>query len=111
MLEGYTEPSVMTTGTIMMHQLFAYSLDFLPMVIPVQSNAVFTLYNTAGAIAITGGLYSNNSLPVVIERVECSGSEKDLMECSITNEDSSQCDHRQTAAIACHGKKNYSSVQ
>lgn len=59
----------------------------------------------AGAIAITGGLFSNNSIPVVIGRLDCNGTES-IMECfsgSDTNQEATQCDPSETAAISCQG--------
>ena len=62
---------------------------------------------SAGAIAITGGRFSNASVSVLVGRVECLGNETSLLECSYvtdSNEDVSQCDPIQVAAVTCHGR-------
>ena len=60
----------------------------------------------SGAIAVTGGLFSNASVPVVIGNVECSGSESGLLNCShVTDSDDavSECDPEGIAAVTCQG--------
>ena len=60
-----------------------------------------------GAIAITGGLYSNDSVSVVIGQVQCVGNESGLMNCSHLTEhhnEVSSCDPSQVAAVSCQGE-------
>ena len=57
-----------------------------------------------GAIAIVGGLYSNDSVSVVIGQVKCVGNESGLMDCQHLMEPyASNCDPSQVAAVACYG--------
>ena len=59
-----------------------------------------------GAITITGGLFSNDSVPVLIGRVECSGNENKLLECAHVTESHEEvfdCDPREVAAMSCQG--------
>ena len=60
----------------------------------------------SGAIAITGGKFSDPSVSVVIGSVECSGSESGLHNCYyVTDSDEtvSECDPGETAAVTCQG--------
>ena len=60
----------------------------------------------AGAIAISGGQFSDSSVSVVIGSVGCSGSESGLLNCSyVTDSDEtvSECDPGETAAVTCQG--------
>ena len=59
-----------------------------------------------GAITITGGHFSNDSVPVLIGRVECSGNENKLLECAHVTESHEEvfdCDPREVAAMSCQG--------
>ena len=61
-----------------------------------------------GAIAITGGHFSNASVPVVMGNVRCSGNESSLFECSFVrsgHEEVSQCDPSEVSAVSCLGKQ------
>ena len=61
---------------------------------------------SSGAIAVTGGLFSNASVPIVIGNVECSGNESGLFNCSyVTDSDDtvSDCDPEGIAAVTCQG--------
>ena len=72
----------------------------------VKNSTCITFFIIAGAIAITGGLFSNNSIPVVIGRLDCNGTVS-IMECfseSGANQEAIQCDPRETAAISCQGR-------
>ena len=64
-----------------------------------------TLYFT-GAIAITGGEFSNASVPVVIGRVECVGNETEILKCLHVGDSDdavTQCDPNEVAAVKCQG--------
>ena len=59
-----------------------------------------------GAIAITGGLFSDSSLSVVIGSVECIGEENELLKCSYVTDSHETvigCDPSETAAVTCQG--------
>ena len=59
-----------------------------------------------GAITVTGGLYSSESVPVVIGLVGCAGNESSLIECSYVTESHEEihdCDPRESAAVVCQG--------
>jgi deleted-in-malignant-brain-tumors protein 1 len=61
-------------------------------------------FSANGAIPITGGLFSNASVSVVIGRVECASNETGLLDCSHVagnHKDVRGCDPSQTAAVAC----------
>ena len=62
--------------------------------------------NATGAIAISGGQFSNPLVPVVIGNVECTGEETGLLQCSHvtdSNQAVSECDPRENAAVSCQG--------
>ena len=59
-----------------------------------------------GAITITGGQFSNDSVPVLVGRVECSGDENKLLDCAHVTESHEEvfdCDPREVAAMSCQG--------
>ena len=68
----------------------------------------FNLCNQySGAIAISGGRFSEASVSILVGSVECNGSESGLLECAhVTGSDEAvtQCDPRESAAVACQGK-------
>ena len=90
--------------------IHVYPLFFLTPYVFSSSSLVRHLfpppYFFSGAIAITGGQFSDPSLSVVIGSVECSGSESGLLNCSyVTDSDErvSECDPGETAAVTCQG--------
>ena len=49
-------------------------------------------------------------MSILVGRVECNGSESGLLECAhVTGSDEAvtQCDLRESAAVACQGKQGY----
>ena len=86
--------------------------DFPPMVvlflIRVLIIFAFNLCNqSSGAIAISGGRFSEASVSILVGSVECSGSESGLLECAhVTGSDEAvtQCDPSESAAVACQGE-------
>ena len=102
------EQYVMIPGIMKMPQLYVQSLDSLPMVILYFQYCVYSIHLSIfiGAIAITGGLYSNDSVSVVIGQVQCVGNENGLVDCPHVNKPHDQvssCDPSQVAAVSCHG--------
>ena len=93
-----------------MYFYISYSSIFLlqpasPFMFFCLSMALFLLI-FSGAIAVTGGLFSNASVSVVIGNVECIGNESDLFNCSyVTDSDDavSECDSEGIAAVTCQG--------
>ena len=64
------------------------------------------LVNSPGAIAITGGQFSNASVSVVIDSIECIGNESGLLNCyyvTESNETARECDPEGIAAVTCQG--------
>ena len=79
---------------------------FYPLIFHFVFN-VLVFLTTLGAIAVTGGLFSNASVPVVIDSIECTGSERALLNCSYvtdSNETVRECDPEEIAAVTCQGK-------
>ena len=69
-------------------------------------NGAFSSHIFSGAIAVTGGLFSNGSVPVVIGNVECSGNESGLFNCSFVNDSDDTvigCDPEGIASVTCQG--------
>ena len=93
-----------------MHLFYALSLDSHLMVLTVFKRFLTLhlklLFNFTGAIAITGGQFSNASVPVVIGRVECVGNETGILRClhvGDTDDAVTQCDPNEIAAVKCQG--------
>ena len=73
------------------------------------SHCVFTISTcTTGAIAATGS-YTERSLPVHIIDLNCTGNERNYLECPHNNlSDLHSCDHTQDASLRCQGLSVYS---
>ena len=63
------------------------------------------LYIT-GAVSITGGVFSDESVSVVIGRVECAGNESEILQCTHltgSHDEVINCDRNEVAGVACQG--------
>ena len=57
-----------------------------------------------GAIAVTSGLFSDDSQSPTVSEVQCTGSETDLLSCYHSNFiDSSSCGNHDDAGVVCQG--------
>ena len=59
-----------------------------------------------GAVPTGGGLFSGESMSVVIGSVNCFGNETDILQCSYLTdglEEVSSCDPSQVAGVVCQG--------
>lgn len=58
-----------------------------------------------GAVALTGAYYGTSSGPVQLTNVECTGSEKTLLDClaSPVGGGEGECTHTQDVGVACEG--------
>ena len=68
---------------------------------------VISSFISLGAIAISGGRFSEASVSILVGSVECNGSESGLLECAhVTsrNEAVIQCDPGESAAVTCQGE-------
>ena len=68
---------------------------------------IYNINNSSGAISISGGRFSEASVSILVGGVECNGSESGLLECAhVTGSDEAvtQCDLRESAAVACQGE-------
>ena len=54
-----------------------------------------------GAIALSGGVFSNSDLSIALSSVNCSGDEGNLLQCPLQR--SSECPSMETATIICQG--------
>ena len=97
---------VINTGIMKTHLLSAHNWDFHQMVMLLKYLHFFIPMLFTGAIAITGGQFSNATVSVVIGSVECVGNETSLLDCSHVTENHevvTQCDPVEVAAVTCHG--------
>ena len=59
----------------------------------------------AGAIAVTNQQFGEDALPVVITDIECSGSERRLLDCTYNTLPDYFCgNERNDAGVVCQGK-------
>ena len=68
----------------------------------------------AGAIAITGGQFSDFSVSVLVGSVQCSGNESSLLQCSYESDSHpsvSDCDPNHNAAVTCQGKSSHAYIR
>ena len=98
------EQYVMTTGTIRMPLLSAHNLDSLPLVYmfnedfyPQHQNG----FSISGAIAVTSGVFGDDTASTVLNSVTCSGNETGILDCSYSY--SGTCSEH-NAAVICQGK-------
>ena len=66
---------------------------------------VLYFYSKTGAIATTGGVFRDETVPVVVGRVECAGNESHILECShlTASEVALDCDPSEVAGVICQG--------
>ena len=63
-----------------------------------------SLHTCAGAIAVTSGIFSDDSQSPIVSGVQCTGSETDLLSCSHSNViDRSNCGNHDDAGVVCQG--------
>ena len=66
------------------------------------------LHTHTGAIAVTSGLFSDDSQSPTMSGVQCTGSETDLLSCSRNNFiDRSSCGTHDDAGVVCQGGEHY----
>ena len=90
--------SLLTVLSIILFVIIFIVLVLLPFILCNQFS---------GAIAISGGRFSEASVSILVGSVECNGSESGLLECAhVTGNDEAvtQCDRRESAAVACQSK-------
>ena len=64
------------------------------------------VHTRIGAIAVTSGLFSDDSQSPTVTGVQCTGSETDLLTCSHSNFiDRSSCGTGDDAGVVCQGSK------
>ena len=68
---------------------------------------IFLYIIITGAIAITGGPFSDITVTVMVAEIECIGTEANLLDClhaNTSHETFTNCDPNQIAAVTCQGK-------
>ena len=69
---------------------------------PTHSHMYMCIHT--GAIAVTSGLFSDDSQSPTVSGVQCTGSETDLLSCSHSNFiDRSNCRNHDDAGVVCQG--------
>ena len=61
------------------------------------------MHNSTGSIAVTSAHYSDSTLPVTVNTVNCTGYEADLLECPMGSVSNYVCDSYEDAGIVCQG--------
>ena len=71
-----------------------------------KQNNHYLIFKFPGAISLPPGIYFsyNYELPVVISRLNCTGSESNVLDCRYTIATTQTCDHTNDAAIICQCK-------
>ena len=59
--------------------------------------------NSTGSVAVTSTHYSDRTLPVIVNAVNCTGYEDSLLECPMSNLSNYVCDSYEDAGIICQG--------
>ena len=54
-----------------------------------------------GAIARDGALFGEGSGPIVLDNVQCSGSESMILDCTANDIGVHNCDHSEDAGVTC----------
>ena len=67
------------------------------------SICIRTSTNSTGSIAVTSAHYSDSTLPVTVNTVNCTGYEDGLLECPMRNLSNYACDTYEDAGIICQG--------
>ena len=67
------------------------------------SICIRTSTNSTGSIAVTSAHYSDSTLPVTVNTLDCTGYEDGLLECPMSNLSNHVCDSYEDAGIICQG--------
>ena len=59
--------------------------------------------NSTGSVAVTSTHYSDRTLPITVNVVNCTGHEDSLLECQMSNLSNYVCDNYEDAGIICQG--------
>ena len=62
-----------------------------------------TSTNSIGSVAVTSAHYSDSTLPVTVNTVNCTGYEDGLLECPMNSVSNYVCDSYEDAGIVCQG--------
>lgn len=57
----------------------------------------------AGAVAVSNAFFGQGNGPILISRVQCSGSESSLLDCYWSASATSSCSHAEDAGVTCLG--------
>ena len=69
----------------------------------VHQVLLFNYHTTTGAISVTTSQFSNAGISIVLNSVDCSGSEPTLLDCPTTSDSQLACGALEDAAIVCQG--------
>ena len=101
---------VMTAGTAGMHWLPAGNLATPLLVYTYEINLHYKYVEfcitwfTVGAQPFTGAYFGEGSGPVLLDKVDCGGSEKTLISCSTGSPvGQHNCNHYEDAGVRCQG--------
>ena len=61
----------------------------------------FNIFIHVGAIARNGALFGEGSGPIVLDNVQCSGSESMILDCTANDIGVHNCDHSEDAGVTC----------
>ena len=67
-----------------------------------MTTVTVVLYFYAGSIAATGS-YTEHLNPILINDLNCTGSEESVWECPYNGIEGYSCNHRQDASVMCQG--------
>ena len=75
---------------------------FLKIIISLLYGIIESILRS-GAIAVSNGQFSEDSLPMVLGNVSCIGSESELIDCLVELELNTSCSPTEDAAVVCQG--------
>ena len=105
---------VMMVGTL---QMLQWCVDSWGTVENVSCYIYMTVYPTSHqsdlltiAVALSGAFFGRGTGPILLNNVECTGAESNLLNCSHDGLNQHNCIHSEDASVTCQRKSSSSQV-
>ena len=70
----------------------------------VRHITIFIEYVYIGGYAIAGSRFGSGDIPIIVQNINCSGTEDSLTKCPAISFAASSCNETTVAGLICHGK-------
>ena len=70
----------------------------------VRHITIFTEYVNIGGYAFAGSRFDSGDIPIIVQNINCNGTEESLTKCPAISFATSSCNKTTVAGLICHGK-------